>query len=226
MEQAKDLSQVIVSQMVLRAAEELREDFDMIDSNRNGKIEPGEIQEALAVYSEVHSPLAYGEDNPSPRKESAVVAFEDVGTILPEDGIEYASFVQMVLPELLQLVQMAVHVDRSYRGRRRRCFVLPQVLPDVEKQIAQQLFTLGVDMVSVMAEIQTKKKAASELESSTGERLTWTAAYSDGGGSAISAGEPCIPCGDSGYHIFISCVSLSHQCISSVKTPYNPRRCH
>jgi hypothetical protein len=70
------------------------------------------------------------------------------------------------------------------------------VLPEVEKQIAQQLFALGVDMVSLMAQINTQKRVDTNADSAS-EDHGWIGTITDGS-------DRMIPAGRSGFHIFIS----------------------
>ena len=144
-EQAKDLSVVVVAKLVLQTAKELEHDFKIMDADGSGTLEASEVNDALAVYGGgVHS------DNPQ------------------EQGLDYETFVK-------------------------------RVLPDVEGQIAQQLFSLGVNMVSVMEQINTKKRADSTAGS--GEERWGTASVVSGEGTADDLP---IPAGKSNFHIFIS----------------------
>ena len=145
-EQAKDLSVVVVAKLVLQTAKELEHDFKIMDADGSGTLEADEVDEALAIYGGV----AHGSDNPEGQ------------------GLDYEAFVE-------------------------------RVLPDVEGQIAQQLFSLGVNMVSVMEQINTKKRADSTAGS--GEERWGTASVVSGEGTADDLP---IPAGKSDFHIFIS----------------------
>ena len=141
-EQAKDLSVVMVSKLVLKTLTELEHDFKIMDADSSGTLDASEVSDALAVYGGAHGGAE-------------------------AKAVDYKTFVQ-------------------------------RVLPDVEQQIAQQLFSLGVNMVSVMEQINQQKRADSNT-GSVDEHQGWASA-TDG----LSADGLTIPPGKSGFHIFIS----------------------
>ena len=49
-EQAKDLSVVVVAKLVLQTAKELEHDFKIMDADGSGTLEASEVNDALAVY--------------------------------------------------------------------------------------------------------------------------------------------------------------------------------
>lgn len=81
---------------------------------------------------------------------------------------------------------------------------IERVIPDVEKQIAQQLFSLGVNMVSVMEHINDRRDiAARAVNSGITDDTNWTDATTSDDGHSLDAVMP-IPIGKSNFHIFIS----------------------
>lgn len=144
-EQAKDLSVVMVSKLVLKTAEELRHDFRIMVADGSTMLDASELSDAMAVYG-------------------AGASARDSGAETAR-AVDYEMFVQ-------------------------------QVLPEIEQQIAQELFSLGVNMVSVMEQINTQKRADSNAGSES-EDHGWQTAHTDTSGLTI-------PAGKSGFHIFIS----------------------
>eukprot|EP01043_Picozoa_sp_COSAG02_P044201 COSAG02_NODE_3925_length_6036_cov_4.614620_2_plen_1129_part_00 len=146
-EQAKDLSVVMVSKLVLKTAKELEHDFRIMAADGNNTLAADELSDAMAVYG------AGGSAHDSGAPETA-------------RAVDYENFLEGLLPE-------------------------------IEQQIAQELFSLGVNMVSVMEQINTQKRADSNAGSES-EDHGWTGAtYTDTSGLTI-------PVGKSGFHIFIS----------------------